>query len=284
MGTLSCLLPSSAPFHLPHIRHRQAALDTDADADADELASAVNALPGSPTATTTGRPNGLVVVKKAVACKCPQYLPRTPNATAYGLFNDYLGIILDLTKLRKCINVLTPSGPNTTAIGFLNDTLDNVSWTLRRHASASMYRGLAQWHGDRAAQCLELSPLRCHSRASMALERTQRRDDGLLNDDSVVPSRIFAWWRFDGNSLLPSTLTFPFHPPHIRHRQPALDTDIDELASAVNALPGSLNTTTTGQPNGLCASQSRQELASAANVCRGSPMPLRSGSSMILKS
>ncbi|KAL1691866.1 hypothetical protein GGG16DRAFT_112789 [Schizophyllum commune] len=121
MGTLSCLSPSSTPFHLPHTRHPQAALDS--DTDADELASAVNGLPGSPNATTIGLPNGLVVVKKAVACKCPQYLPRTPNATAYGLFNDYLGIILDLTKLRKCINVLTPSGPNTTAIGLLNDHL-----------------------------------------------------------------------------------------------------------------------------------------------------------------
>ncbi|KAL1756672.1 hypothetical protein FB107DRAFT_273673 [Schizophyllum commune] len=52
-----------APFHLPYIRHRQAAHD--ADADADGLASAVNALPGSPNATITGQPNGLVVVKKA---------------------------------------------------------------------------------------------------------------------------------------------------------------------------------------------------------------------------
>ena len=80
MGTLSCLLPSSSHSHLPHIRHRQPALD----ADADELASAVNALPGSPNATTTGQPNGtplkwhrlsslltltigLVVVKKALS-------------------------------------------------------------------------------------------------------------------------------------------------------------------------------------------------------------------------
>ena len=154
MGALSCLLPSSSHSHLPRVCHRHTALDT--DADADELASAVNALPGSHNATTTGQPNGtplkwhhlssfltfttgLVVVKKAVACKCRQYLPRTPNATAYGLFNgappascacirhspvlsDYLGIILDLAMLRKCINVSTSGGPNTTAIGLLNGT------------------------------------------------------------------------------------------------------------------------------------------------------------------
>ncbi|KAL1710212.1 hypothetical protein EV121DRAFT_285879 [Schizophyllum commune] len=54
---------------------------------------------------------------------------------------------------------------------------------------------------------------------------------------------------------------------------------------AVNALPGSPNVTTTGQPNDLLdvkMAPCSQWLASASNVPRGDPMPLHTGSSMVL--
>ncbi|KAI5890167.1 uncharacterized protein SCHCODRAFT_02462362, partial [Schizophyllum commune H4-8] len=92
------------------------------------LTSAVNALPGSPNATTIGQPNGTPLkrhrfLKLVVACKCPQYLPGKPNATVYGLFNDVLKYSASTTLAfpmhSKCINVLS-SWPNTTASGQLN--------------------------------------------------------------------------------------------------------------------------------------------------------------------
>ncbi|KAL1691875.1 hypothetical protein GGG16DRAFT_112798 [Schizophyllum commune] len=140
MGTISCLLPSSAPFRLPHIRHRQPALDS--DTNADELASAVNALPGSPNVTTTGQPNDLLDVKMAPssqglasASNVPRGSPmplqtgsstvRHPRLRMYSPLTFIVRLPrhhpLDLAMLRKRINVFTSSGPNTTAIGLLND-------------------------------------------------------------------------------------------------------------------------------------------------------------------
>ncbi|KAL1756671.1 hypothetical protein FB107DRAFT_248079 [Schizophyllum commune] len=71
----------------------------------------------------------------------------------------------------------------------------------------------------------------------------------------------------------------------MRCRQPASasDADANELVSAVNALLGSPNATTTGQPNDLLdveMTSISQWLASARNISRGSPMPLRMGSLM----
>ncbi|KAI4518853.1 hypothetical protein K525DRAFT_272268 [Schizophyllum commune Loenen D] len=57
-----------------------------------------------------------------------QYLPRKPNATAYGPLNDYLGIIPRPRDACKCFNVLT-SRPNATAIGLLNDVLESSAST-----------------------------------------------------------------------------------------------------------------------------------------------------------
>ncbi|KAI5826267.1 hypothetical protein K523DRAFT_323066 [Schizophyllum commune Tattone D] len=61
----------------------------------------------------------------------------------------------DATQERQCLGELA----QCRAHGQLNDTLDNVSLTSRRHASASMYRELAQWRGGRAAQWTSSSRL-----------------------------------------------------------------------------------------------------------------------------
>ena len=153
MGTLSCLLPSSS--HLFHIRHLQAPrrrrrrackcrqcspglAQCDDHRAARWYATEVASLVVVPDVHYRS-PRREESPGLAVAFKCLQYFPRTPNATAYGLFNgappascacirhspslsDYLGIILDLAMLRNCINVFTSSRPNTTAIWLLNGT------------------------------------------------------------------------------------------------------------------------------------------------------------------
>ncbi|KAL1736665.1 hypothetical protein EV714DRAFT_266621 [Schizophyllum commune] len=77
-------------------------------------------------------------VKLVMACKCRQYLPRSPHATASGLLNDIskyvAGNFLDLTMHSKCINAFS-SWPNATANGNLNDLLGIVSSTARCLAS-----------------------------------------------------------------------------------------------------------------------------------------------------
>ncbi|KAL1756681.1 hypothetical protein FB107DRAFT_273682 [Schizophyllum commune] len=211
MDTLSCLLPSSSHFHLPQVRHRHTALDTNANADALALASAIDALPGSPNATITGQPNGLVVVKKAVACKCRQYLPRTPNATAYGLFNDYLGIILDLAMLRKCINVSTSGGPNTTAIGLLNDRLGILPWTHDASQVHHYISGLLNTTTTQAAQWCAARPDRLdHLKIKLLKLLQPQMPRKSVNAPGSSPNAANK-----GSSMIPSTseslnLTTPF--------------------------------------------------------------------------
>ncbi|KAI5833509.1 hypothetical protein K523DRAFT_348869 [Schizophyllum commune Tattone D] len=106
------------------------------------LASAVNAPTGWPNATVTGQPNDIFDIrttfKLAMARKCWQYLPRSPNATASGLLNDIskytASNFLDLTMRGKCINAFL-SWPNATANGHLNDPFGIVSSIARCLAS-----------------------------------------------------------------------------------------------------------------------------------------------------
>ncbi|KAL1678283.1 hypothetical protein EV122DRAFT_252082 [Schizophyllum commune] len=131
MGTISCLLPSSAPFRLPHIRHRQPALDS--DTNADELASAVNALPGSPNVTTTGQPNDLLDVKMAPSSQGLASASNVPRGSPMPL----------------------QTGSSTTA---------STPSSRSRDASQvhqCLYVERAQYHGDRAPQCASMSSRVC---------------------------------------------------------------------------------------------------------------------------
>ncbi|KAL1756682.1 hypothetical protein FB107DRAFT_273683 [Schizophyllum commune] len=140
---------SGAEFELRMIHKR--------DADTDALASAVNALPGSLSATATGQPNELLCRTDGIQAdlaylpiasdpgamqqrQCPRkslhHLESPPNGAETGRLYDLSDIVSRSAPMHQ---VAARNWPNATATGLLNDPIDFTFSSSRCVASASMY-------------------------------------------------------------------------------------------------------------------------------------------------
>ncbi|KAL1711080.1 hypothetical protein EV121DRAFT_285027 [Schizophyllum commune] len=153
------------------------------------LANAVNVSSGWPNANVTGQPNDIVDTQKtfklAVARKCRQYLPRSPNATASGLLNAQrcldTQVAFKLAVARKCRQYL-PRQPNATASGVLNDIFksaasDLLDLTMR----GKCFKIFSSWPNATTKGHLN-EPIGIVSPTARCLKPNATAANGLLND------------------------------------------------------------------------------------------------------